>query len=432
MRKGPHEHEVKKHTRNGSQVSTYTRGEGDPTPHKTINKRILGTRTSKLTADFIRRLHRKRSPTAQKVDEGKRAPLTTDYKKWVHAPNQYDVIGVDSPGGHSKASKIDTKKYSNAQLSINQIGGIHRVHVWDKEGEIEVDKFGFKSKEEAADFVDKVQGRGSLPGVVASYNLATGWVQILYEKKPSRDILDKLKSEGFRYRPRSKAWAAKQSRTREALLKSLAGKVEEVNIPVGHKAKSESLQRAADKVRGQADEKYDKARKTMDLIPIGQPILVGHHSERKHRRDLKRIEKGMLKSIELTEKADKLQRAADRNRVIAEGGENPVTILNRIEKFEADRRKLEGRTNPEAVTIRRRIDERLKIERQKYKISGGVLADKVKLKVGMRVETPSGPAKIVKVSKRSIRVKFENPALENFNWKNGFKMDIKKVRKVLS
>ena len=40
------------------------------------------------------------------------------------------------------------------------------------------------------------------------------------------------------------------------------------------------------------------------MIPMGQPIIVGHHSEGRHRRDLKRIDSNMQKSIEESKKAD--------------------------------------------------------------------------------------------------------------------------------
>ncbi len=45
------------------------------------------------------------------------------------------------------------------------------------------------------------------------------------------------------------------------------------------------------------------AHEIMRLIPPGQPILVGHHSERRHRRDLDKIDRNMRKSIEADEKA---------------------------------------------------------------------------------------------------------------------------------
>lgn len=45
------------------------------------------------------------------------------------------------------------------------------------------------------------------------------------------------------------------------------------------------------------------AHEIMQHIPPGQPILVGHHSERHHRRDLDKIDRNMRKSIEADEKA---------------------------------------------------------------------------------------------------------------------------------
>jgi len=59
-------------------------------------------------------------------------------------------------------------------------------------------------------------------------------------------------------------------------------------------------------------EKADKASETasgratgiLSIIPMGQPIFVGHHSERRHRRDLATVDRAMRKSIDETNKAD--------------------------------------------------------------------------------------------------------------------------------
>ena len=59
----------------------------------------------------------------------------------------------------------------------------------------------------------------------------------------------------------------------------------------------------ADKNQQQSQERYDAARSIGSRIPMGQPILVGHHSERGHRADLKRIDNNMRKSIEHRDKA---------------------------------------------------------------------------------------------------------------------------------
>ena len=59
----------------------------------------------------------------------------------------------------------------------------------------------------------------------------------------------------------------------------------------------------ADKNRQQSEERYDAARGIGSRIPMGQPVLVGHHSERGHRADLKRIDNNMRKSVEHNAKA---------------------------------------------------------------------------------------------------------------------------------
>ena len=53
------------------------------------------------------------------------------------------------------------------------------------------------------------------------------------------------------------------------------------------------------------------ARGIAGHIPFGQPILVGHHSERRHRRDLERIENGHRRSFEKREEAEDLRRRAN-------------------------------------------------------------------------------------------------------------------------
>lgn len=67
----------------------------------------------------------------------------------------------------------------------------------------------------------------------------------------------------------------------------------------------------AEKLRGYAAanattaaQAYEAAKQISDGIPFGQPILVGHHSEKGHRRDAARIDSGMRKSVEKTDRAE--------------------------------------------------------------------------------------------------------------------------------
>lgn len=55
-------------------------------------------------------------------------------------------------------------------------------------------------------------------------------------------------------------------------------------------ARAEQLRGQAGRNEVKADAALARADGIGSLIPMGQPILVGHHSERRHRRDLARID----------------------------------------------------------------------------------------------------------------------------------------------
>lgn len=60
----------------------------------------------------------------------------------------------------------------------------------------------------------------------------------------------------------------------------------------------------ADKAEQESKQRYNSFRKIADGIPMGQPILVGHHSERHHRADIKRMDNNMRKSVEASKRAE--------------------------------------------------------------------------------------------------------------------------------
>jgi Domain of unknown function (DUF3560) len=107
------------------------------------------------------------------------------------------------------------------------------------------------------------------------------------------------------------------------------------------------LQDRAGRLAAQAQAGYQRSHQITGQIPMGQPILVGHHSERRHRRDLERADRAMRQSVEL---ADGAKTAADRaggsRAAEAHRTSGPAT-MRRIDTLEADRRRilraLEGR-----------------------------------------------------------------------------------------
>jgi hypothetical protein len=54
----------------------------------------------------------------------------------------------------------------------------------------------------------------------------------------------------------------------------------------------------SDKAKERSAARFDSAHKLADRIPLGQPILVGHHSERRARSDAAKIHGNMSKGVE--------------------------------------------------------------------------------------------------------------------------------------
>lgn len=59
----------------------------------------------------------------------------------------------------------------------------------------------------------------------------------------------------------------------------------------------------ADKARREANQRGNAAL-SLSQAMNGQPILIGHHSEKRHRRDLQRMDDNMHKAAELSRKAE--------------------------------------------------------------------------------------------------------------------------------
>jgi hypothetical protein len=81
----------------------------------------------------------------------------------------------------------------------------------------------------------------------------------------------------------------------------------------------ERLEARADKLRAESARQFDRAdlSEAKTGIPFGQPILVGHHSERRHRKVIERADAAMRRAID----ADKAAKAtAARAAAVGTGG----------------------------------------------------------------------------------------------------------------
>lgn len=93
----------------------------------------------------------------------------------------------------------------------------------------------------------------------------------------------------------------------------------------------------AERLRDQAADLFEHDRREMSAIPFGQPILVGHHSEGRHRNALKRSRQRVRKAIALGATADHYERRADitSNAISSDDPDAVPKLTARIASLEA-------------------------------------------------------------------------------------------------
>src|SRR3990167_1814385 len=115
-------------------------------------------------------------------------------------------------------------------------------------------------------------------------------------------------------------------------------------------AKAERFEELAAKHRKQAEARHATARSIGDMIPFGQPILVGHHSERGHRAAIAKIDTNMRKGFEHSDTAEYYENKADNARnntaIFSDDPEAVTKLQEKIAIHEAlrERIKLENAT----------------------------------------------------------------------------------------
>lgn len=100
----------------------------------------------------------------------------------------------------------------------------------------------------------------------------------------------------------------------------------------------ERLEARAERLKAESSRRFGSAMSHIEHIPPGQPILVGHHSEKRHRRDLARHDRDMRAGIEAQERAQEAARRAEgvgTAGISSDDPEAPEKLQERIKALEA-------------------------------------------------------------------------------------------------
>ena len=142
-------------------------------------------------------------------------------------------------------------------------------------------------------------------------------------------------------------------------------------------ARIDRLNRRADARQSEADRLYNQGSEALSQIPFGQPILVGHHSEKADRNYRSRAADKIDRSMEMSKNADRLRamaKAAENNTAISSDDPEAVDKLReKLAELEA------GQAHMKAMNAHFRKHKTMK------GFSG--LTDEAATKIDVRIET---------------------------------------------
>jgi phospholipid N-methyltransferase len=162
------------------------------------------------------------------------------------------------------------------------------------------------------------------------------------------DLYVRVKAAGFKWAPKQQLFVAPAwSPAREDLLIELCGEIEDEDKSLVDRAetRAERFQDYSVNRRNDAAHAHNAVAAIADNIPLGQPILVGHHSEKRARRDAEKIQNGMRKAVKLWDQSRYWSARAAGAIGHAKYLERPDVRARRIKKLEAENRRAEKEKN---------------------------------------------------------------------------------------
>lgn len=154
----------------------------------------------------------------------------------------------------------------------------------------------------------------------------------------------RVKAAGFSWAPKQEIFVAPAwSPSREDLLIELCGEIEDEDTSLVDRAeqRAERFEDYSEKRAEDAERAREAVSAIADNIPLGQPILVGHHSEKHARKDAEKIENGMRRAVKMWETSEYWKRRAAGAIRHAKYKELPAVRARRIKGLETDKRREE-------------------------------------------------------------------------------------------
>lgn len=125
----------------------------------------------------------------------------------------------------------------------------------------------------------------------ATYSPEDNKLRLYASSRLDKETYERVKAAGFKWAPKQELFVAPMwTPSREDLLLELAGEIgdEDKSLVERQEERAERFEDYSESRKADAEAAHKAVHAISDNIPFGQPILVGHHSERRARKDAAR------------------------------------------------------------------------------------------------------------------------------------------------
>lgn len=180
--------------------------------------------------------------------------------------------------------------------------------------------------------------------MTATYSPDDNKLRLYSSTRLDAETYARVKAAGFRWAPRQELFVAPMwTPEREDLLLELCGEIgdEDTSLVDRAEQRAERFETYSEKRAADAEGAYASSSAIAERFAGGQPILVGHHSEKRARKDAERIENSMRKAVKAWETSKYWTDRAEGAIAHAKYKELPAVRNRRIGTIGADKRKVE-------------------------------------------------------------------------------------------
>ncbi len=193
----------------------------------------------------------------------------------------------------------------------------------------------------------------------ATYSPEDNKLRLYASERLTPELYARVKGAGFIWAPNQKLFVAPMwTPCRADLLIDLCGDIGDEDTSLAERAadRADRFEEYSEKRAADADHAKNGVEAIAGQIPFGQPILVGHHSERRARKDAEKIENGMRKAVKMWECSQYWERRAAGAVHAAKYNELPGVRSRRIKGLEADKRREEKHIAKKASYVKAYTD----------------------------------------------------------------------------